>query len=64
MRLNNMQYKVISPLQTEGRRWEVGELIDLKDSEAFNLLKLGAIEQALLPFQIPKELKFSIKVGG
>lgn len=54
-----MQYKVITPILGE-RRFEVGELIDLRDNDAAPLLRVGAIEQARLPYQQPSNLNFNI----
>jgi len=46
-----MQYKVISPIRRDGKKIAIGELIDIKESEAASLLENGCIELARLPYE-------------
>jgi hypothetical protein len=57
-----MQYKIISPVNSNNRRFEPGELIDLTDRDAAPLLHVGAIEEARLPYQQPATLNFNINL--
>ncbi|BBO20449.1 MAG: hypothetical protein HKUEN07_12910 [Rhodocyclaceae bacterium] len=45
-----MQYKVISPLQHDGRTFQPGVLIDLPEKDAAPLLASQTIERTAKPF--------------
>lgn len=54
-----MQYRTTTPIKHNGTRFTEGELLDLSDAEAQQLLELGAIEPVDMPFS--GQLK---KLGG
>jgi hypothetical protein len=45
-----MQFIVLSPLHVDGVRHEFGELVDMPESQAQELVKIGAVEPVTLSF--------------
>lgn len=45
-----MQYKVMTPIQHDGTRYEFGETINLSNQEAAELLRLKAVQPIDQPF--------------
>ncbi|MBI4740731.1 MAG: hypothetical protein HY777_04040 [Betaproteobacteria bacterium] len=47
-----MQFKVISPLNHDGIKYEVGEVLNLSDSDGEALLSCEAVELVDQPFSL------------
>lgn len=58
-----MQYRVTSPILRNGEKIQVGELIDLNDADAKQLLQSGCIQEEKPPY-FASALKIEIDLGS